>query len=175
MSPLHPPHDVVSVLTSTPRFRTLVTILVASQVLEDLRAPGPWLVLAPPDDAFAQLPGLMLRSLLSAARVEALVDLAEHLVVRAPFPRGGGRLRTLLGEVVEIDGAGVVDGGAGRVRSVRLADNGTVAVVDRVLLPRALRPDRRARAQTQTQTPTQTQGRVAPVLGLPLALAGERA
>jgi hypothetical protein len=131
--------DVIALLTGTPRFRTLLRILVATHILEDLQAPGPWLLLAPPDAAFDALPAGVLRSLFVRSRVESLVDLAEHHVARATRPRAGRTFRSLLGEPLVMDANGRLAGG-GRVVGWHAFDEGLLAVVDRVIWPSSLRP-----------------------------------
>lgn len=72
--------DIVATLVSTPRFRTFVTVLVATELIDDLRGPGRFEVLAPPDEAFARLPHAALAHLFARENVETLVDYAESLV-----------------------------------------------------------------------------------------------
>ncbi len=131
-----PSCDLVGALTRTSRFRTLVTILVATQVLDDLRAAGPWLVLAPTDDAFAHWPRARLEALFARSNIEQLVDLAELHVARG-IPAGEvGLLRSLLGELIRIAPDGHVNEGRARILSRLKCENGVIAVVDRLLLPR---------------------------------------
>ena len=140
-----PFEDVIAVLTATPRFRTLTRILVASLVLDDLRTPGPWLLLAPPDEAFESLPPDVLPSLFRRSDVESLVDLAENHVARAPHPRAGGAFRSLLGEPVVVHPSGQLARG-GRVLRWHPFDHGVLGVVDRVLWPPLLSPAARVEA-----------------------------
>ena len=130
--------DVVAALTRTPRFRTMVTILVMSEILDDLRAPGPWLLLAPPDEAFEDLPPDMLRSLFAGSRVEWLIDLAEHHVARTLPPGTSCSFRSLLGEPLVVDPVGRLASGE-RIVTWQPFDEGIIGVVDRVLLPPSLR------------------------------------
>ncbi len=129
-----PSCDLVGALTRTSRFRTLVTILVATQVLDDLRAAGPWLVLAPPDDAFGHWPRARLEALFARSNIEQLVDLAELHVARGLPEREGEPLRSLLGEPIRI-ADGQVNEGRAHIVSRRRCRNGVLVVVDRVLLP----------------------------------------
>jgi hypothetical protein len=133
-----PSEDVIALLTRTPRFRTLVRVLVATHLLDDLRTPGPWLLLAPPDAAFEAIPDAALRSLFVRSRVEALVDLAERHVARVTRPRRGGAFRSLIGDPIVIDAAGRLAGG-GRIASWHPFDHGVLAVVDTVQWPASLR------------------------------------
>jgi hypothetical protein len=120
--------DVVQALASTPRFRTFVTILVATELIHDLRGRGPWVVLAPSEDVFNGLPRGWLDAVFQPANVEALIDLAENHLCVAAGP--GSPLVTLLGEHVS-DQAGV-----GHLRPLA---NGALIEVERLLLPPSLR------------------------------------
>ena len=134
-----PPRDVIGALTRSTRFRTLVTLLGASQLDGDLRAPGPWLLLAPADDAFDALPRGLLRALFAPSGIESLVDLAENHVARTVLPRSGGTVATLLGRRVSLQREGPIASGGARILSWRTFDRGVIAVVDRVLLPPSIR------------------------------------
>ncbi len=89
--------DVVQALASTPRFRTFVTILVATELIHDLRGRGPWVVLAPSEDVFNGLP----RGWLDAGPGSPLVTLlGEHVSDQA----GVGHLRPLAnGALIEVE------------------------------------------------------------------------
>jgi hypothetical protein len=145
-----PPPDVIALLTATPRFCTLLRVLVATEILEDLRTPGPWLLLAPPDSAFDALPAGVMRSLFARSRVESLVDLAEHHVARATRPRAGGAFRSLLGEPIVVDATGRLAGGV-RIVGWHPFDDGVLAEVDRVLWPSSLRSSAREEARDEAR------------------------
>jgi hypothetical protein len=104
-----------------------VTILVATELIHDLRDRRPWVVLAPSDDVFEGLPRGWVEGLFEPANVEALIDLAEnHVCVASSDP---ARLVTLLGEQV---------GELSRIGHRLTSASGAVIEVDRLLLPRSL-------------------------------------
>jgi uncharacterized surface protein with fasciclin (FAS1) repeats len=74
------PRDIVGTLTQTWRFRTFVTILVATELVDDLRAPGPFDVFAPSEKAFDALSPPSLARLFCPHNIEALIDFAEACV-----------------------------------------------------------------------------------------------
>jgi len=116
--------DVVNTLSASIRFRTWTTILVRTLFVDDLRGRGPWLVLAPTDEAFALLPQGLLEELFRPSAIEDLIDLAELHIVRStcPVARPLSRSFAFLG-----DGTHVL--------ARKRCSNGAISVVDRVSLP----------------------------------------
>ena len=116
--------DVVNTLAASIRFRTWTTVLVRTLFVDDLRGRGPWLVLAPTDEAFALLPDGLLEQLFRPSAIEDLIDLAELHIVRStgPVARSLSRSFAFLG-----DGT--------RVLARKRCSNGAISVVDRVSLP----------------------------------------
>ena len=125
----HPVPDVVSTLAASLRFRTWTTILVRTLFVDDLRDRGPWLVLAPTDEAFALLPPGMLQALFKPLAIEDLIDLAESHIVLSAVPVGRSPSRS----------HPFPDHG-GRVLARKRCSNGTISVVDRVCIPPRLLP-----------------------------------
>lgn len=125
-----PMPDIVSTLAASLCFRTWTTILVRTLFIDDLRERGPWLVLAPPDEAFARLPAGTLESLFRPSAIDDLVDLAERHIVRSPSARDSSLLSRKLAFV-----------GAGRatVLARRACSNGLIVSVDRVAVGPRLR------------------------------------
>lgn len=116
--------DVVNTLAASIRFRTWTTILVRTLFVDDLRGRGPWLVLAPTDEAFALLPPGVLEDLFRPSAIEDLIDLAELHIVRSTCPVARSLSRSF---------AFVGDGT--RVLARKRCSNGAISVVDRVSLP----------------------------------------
>ena len=125
----HPLPDVVNTLAASTRFRTWTTILVRTLFVDDLREQGPWLVLAPTDEAFALLPEGMLEALFKPLAIEDLIDLAESHIVRSTTPVDRSLSR----------GFPFLAYGA-RVLARKRCSNGAIAVVDRVSIPPRLLP-----------------------------------
>jgi hypothetical protein len=134
--PLGLGRDIPATLARSTRFRTFTTILVATQLIDDLREPRPWIVLAPTDDAFAALPPGLLDALFAPGGVEQLIDLAELHVGCAAPPQLGECVASLLGLPLPLalaNGENVV---------LSPCDNGVVGVVHHVSLPPSLRSTR---------------------------------
>lgn len=125
----HPMPDVVSTLAASIRFRTWTTILVRTLFVDDLRDRGPWLVLAPTDEAFALLPPGMLAALFKPLAIEDLIDLAEAHIVRSAIPVGRS-----------LSGSHPFPGYGARVLARKRCSNGAISVVDRVCIPPRLLP-----------------------------------
>ena len=124
--------DVVSRLASSTRFRTFVTLLVATQLIDDLRGRGPYIVLAPTDAAVDALPVARLQRLSTRVHADALVDLGEnHVAAHALGPSGA--VRTLFGTSLRLERGRVTPTDA-RVVERWQATNGIVLALDRVLL-----------------------------------------
>ena len=128
-------------------FRTLVTCLVAADLVDALKADGPFVVFAPTDAAFAKLPAGTVESLLKPENKEALrALLAYHVVpsksrVNYDALRDGagarGALTTLNGAKLTLSRAG--DGFRADEADIATRNlacrNGTVQVITSVLMP----------------------------------------
>jgi len=139
--------DIVQTAAAAGSFRTLVTCLVAADLVDALKADGPFVVFAPTDAAFAKLPAGTVESLLKPENKEALrALLAYHVVsnkarVNYDALRDGadarGMLTTLNGAKITLSRAG----DAFRADEAEIATrnlacrNGTVQVVTSVLMP----------------------------------------
>lgn len=112
--------------------------LLGTGLLDDLRATGPYTLLAPVDAAFDDLPFSYEDLLFDEQLVEARFDLFEYLVLRGAVDAHGPRQLhvTLQGEPVRL-GGGVVSGGFGAARILRSfsSEAGPVHVIDRCVFP----------------------------------------
>merc|ERR1719188_2531278 len=76
-----PTVNIVELAQSVPDLSTLVTAVVAGDLVETLSSPGPFTVFAPTNDAFAALPAGTLDALVKPENKGQLVDiLTYHLV-----------------------------------------------------------------------------------------------
>ena len=135
------PGTIVDIAVADGRFETLVAALVAADLVEALSGEGPFTVFAPTDDAFAALPEGTVEALLED--IPALKDILLYHVVAgdvkaadvvtldsAETLQGGSLSISVEGDVVRINGAQVV------IADIE-ASNGTIHVIDAVLLPPA--------------------------------------
>ncbi len=131
---------IVDVAAEAGSFGTLLAAAEAAGLAETLATGGPFTVLAPTDEAFAALPEGTLDALL--ADPEALADILLYHVIE-----GEVRAETVvtLDAATSLQGSGiaiaVVDGGvvlnecAIVVTTDVMASNGTIHVIDAVILP----------------------------------------
>ena len=140
-SPEAEPSTIVEIAVADGRFGTLAAALEAADLVEALSGDGPFTVFAPTDDAFAALPEGTVEGLLED--IPALTDILLYHVVSgdvkaadvvtlesAETLQGGSLTITVEGNVVRINDAQVV------IADIE-ASNGTIHVIDAVLLPPA--------------------------------------
>jgi uncharacterized surface protein with fasciclin (FAS1) repeats len=131
--------DVTTAIAHLPCARWFLSMLVASELLDDLRTPGPWTVLVPNDTAIARWPSGALDRLFDPDEVEALIDLGEHHVARGGIsraPREPISIATLGGAERRV---ALLEGGSSGEVTAALASlrcrNGHVLLIDEVLAP----------------------------------------
>jgi uncharacterized surface protein with fasciclin (FAS1) repeats len=140
------PLDIVDTAITAGLFDTLVTALGAANLVEALQGDGPFTVLAPTDDAFANLPAGLLDTLL--ADPSALTNVLLYHVLDGKFDAatvktldGGSTPATKQGATITVN---VVDGkivlnqttnNATVILEDVLATNGIIHVIDAVLTP----------------------------------------
>ena len=130
---------IVDIAVGDGRFETLVAALQAADLVDTLQGSGPFTVFAPTDDAFAKLPNGTVETLLGD--VPALTDiLLYHVVsgnVKASDVVALDSATTVQGETVSI----TVDGSTVSINDAQIlitdieASNGTIHVIDTVLVP----------------------------------------
>ena len=133
------PATIVDIAVDDGRFQTLVAALQAAGLVETLQGEGPFTVFAPTDDAFAKLPEGTVDALLKD--VPALTDILLYHVVSGNVKAADvvklDMATTAQGEAVSI----TVDGDTVRINDAQViitdieAANGTIHVIDTVLLP----------------------------------------
>ena len=138
---LPPQRDIVDTAINDGRFTTLVTALTNANLVDTLRGDGPFTVFAPTDDAFAAMD----QDVLNAALADPnglLTEVLLYHVVSGNVPAADvvnlssaitidGRLVTI--EVV--DGNVILNGNAQVIITDIETANGTIHVLDTVLLP----------------------------------------
>lgn len=133
--------DIVDVATETDKLSTLVTAVKAADLVETLKADGPYTVFAPTNEAFEELPEGVLDMLLKPENKEKLVAVLTYHVVpgevmsqditknmQAMTVEGSKAWVKVKGEKVMVDDAKVI------MPDVD-ASNGVVHVIDEVILP----------------------------------------
>merc|ERR1712039_31830 len=143
-----PSVNIVELAQSVPDLSTLVTAVVAGDLVDTLSSPGPFTVFAPTNDAFSALPSGTLDTLLKPENKDALVNiLTFHVLptqVLSTDLKPWNKVETVQGGTIEVIPAGdkvlVLDGNfkvSNVVQADNLATNGVAHVIDGVLLPKA--------------------------------------
>lgn len=133
--------DIVDTAVAA-KFNTLVAAVKAAGLVDTLKGPGPFTVLAPTDEAFANLPAGALDDLLkpqNKAKLQAV--LKQHVIAGSHLSPAVARMssaRTLNGQDVVIRATdGVMMVGSARVVKADVhATNGVIHAIDAVLLPK---------------------------------------
>lgn len=144
---------IVTVAQGNPDFSTLVSAVVAAELVDTLNGPGPFTVFAPNNAAFAKIPADTLNGLLQPAQKAALTGVLTYHVVAGrvdaaaltqQIEAGGGSatLTTVQGGTLTarvVDGAVVLTdakGGTSKVVATDVAaSNGVIHVLDTVVMP----------------------------------------
>jgi uncharacterized surface protein with fasciclin (FAS1) repeats len=131
--------DLFETATNAGNFHTLIQAAEAAEVIETFKSPGPFTIFAPNDDAFAKLPKGTLDELLQdIPKLKKIV--AYHITfgdVRTDDLIEIDEAQTLEGSVVAIESTdnGFKINDANILKTDILADNGTIHVIDEVLIP----------------------------------------
>lgn len=141
------PADLVTLAQSDPDLSILVEAVISADLVNTLKGSGPFTVFAPVNAAFAALLGELglTKAQLLADKALLTQVLTYHVlagkVERAQIPAGKA-ITTAQGGIFKIDKAGdaatITDGRnrtSGILAADRLATNGVLHTIDRVLLP----------------------------------------
>lgn len=130
--------DIIETATNSSSFKTLVTAIEAAGLLDLLQSPGPYTVLAPTDEAFAQIPTNTIANWLEDIPKLKKI-LAYHILFGEVLTDNFVELssaETVEGSVVGIDTTdGIKINDAKVLTSDILADNGVIHIIDAVLMP----------------------------------------
>ena len=132
--------DIVDTAVAAGSFNTLVTAVKAAGLVETLKSAGPFTVFAPTDEAFAKVPKAKLDALLNDK--EALKKVLLYHVVAGNV--GSAQVvklksaKTVNGQAAKITvkGGKVMVDNATVVKTDIATSNGTIHVIDAVILPK---------------------------------------
>jgi uncharacterized surface protein with fasciclin (FAS1) repeats len=153
---MFPTKNIIENAVNSKDHTTLVAAVKAAGLVETLSGPGPFMVFAPTNAAFAKLPAGTVETLLKPENKEKLVKiLTSHVVGKAVMSeaiakmvdddKGNHPVKTLSGAMLmskkTADGKGLtLTDENGGVATVTIADvkqsNGVIHVIDSVLLPK---------------------------------------
>ena len=131
--------DIVATAAAAGNFKTFTRALTEAGLLETLKGPGPFTVLAPSDEAFARMPKATLDALFankSALRNVLLYHVIAGRLTAANLSTMNGKSRkTVEGTdaAIAVNGTQLTVGTAVVVTPDIAAKNGIIHVVDRVL------------------------------------------
>jgi uncharacterized surface protein with fasciclin (FAS1) repeats len=132
--------NIVDTAIAAGSFTTLVKAVQAADLVDTLKGPGPFTVLAPTDEAFRKLPAATLSAVLAdKAKLTAILTyhvLAGKVLAADVVALNGKSAKTLQGGELKIDTSkGVTIGGANVTKTDIVTDNGVIHVIDTVLIP----------------------------------------
>ena len=126
--------------SNNPALSTLVSAVVAADLVDTLNSDGPFTVFAPFNGAFEDIDPDTLSTVLADTDLLTTI-LTHHVVVGdsldAEALGNAGSVSTAAGTTVDISNDGLTIGGAAAICSNVPVANGTVHIIDAVLLPQA--------------------------------------
>jgi uncharacterized surface protein with fasciclin (FAS1) repeats len=134
--------DIVDTAVAAGSFKTLAAALQAAGLVETLKGPGPFTVVAPTDEAFAKLPAGTVEMLLKPENKAKLTRiLTSHVVAGKVMAADAAKLtsaKAVSGDTLTIaaHGGGVTIDKAKVVKADIAASNGVIHVIDTVILPK---------------------------------------
>merc|ERR1712187_125745 len=137
-----PTKNIVELAQSVDSLSTLVSAVVAGDLVDTLSSPGPFTVFAPANDAFSALPEGTLDSLLKPGNKDQLVDILTFHVLPSQVLSTDLKpkqvVKTVEGKelLVSIYKGDVYANKAKVVGADNLASNGVAHIIDGVLLPK---------------------------------------
>lgn len=136
------PKTVLDEVLENPSLSTLAKIIVKTNIVDILESQGPFTLLAPSNDAFAKLSPGTLEDWLKPSNKEKLTAILKYHIVFGKMTleemKKNKGLMTLEGQHVSIkvDNNTVTINNAAVVRSNLEYPNGTVYIIDQVLIPK---------------------------------------
>lgn len=133
--------DLMETAQQSGSFQTLTKALQAAGLMDTLKAPGPFTLFAPTDEAFAALPPKTLEDLMKPENKEKLIKvLTYHVVpgtVAAKDVADMKETRTLEGQPLKISHKqnDIRINNAKLLKTDIVANNGVIHAIDKVLIP----------------------------------------
>jgi len=133
--------DIVETAATAEQFSTLVAAVKAAGLVDTLKSDGPFTVFAPTNDAFAALPVGTVENLLKPENKDQLIAILTYHVIpgrvmSADISGKTASVTTVQGSSLSIDAtSGVMIDNAMVTTADIITSNGTIHVIDKVLLP----------------------------------------
>lgn len=130
--------NIIDTATNAESLKTFVTVIEAAELIDILKNPGPYTVLAPTDEAFAKLPANTMASWLqNIPKLKRI--LTYHVLfgdVRSDDLAQIDEAPTFEGSVVAVDHSdGIKVNQAKVLETDIIVDNGVIHLIDTVLMP----------------------------------------
>jgi len=133
--------NIVDTAAAAGQFNTLTAALEAAGLVETLKGAGPFTVFAPTDEAFSKLPAGTVEGLLKPENKAKLVAILTYHVVPGAVSSADvvklDEAKTVNGQTIDITAtsSGVMVNDAKVTAADVAASNGTIHVIDKVILP----------------------------------------
>jgi uncharacterized surface protein with fasciclin (FAS1) repeats len=134
--------NIVETAVAAGSFKTLARLLEQADLVGALTGEGPFTVFAPTDEAFAKLPKETVESLLKPENKDKLAAILKFHVIQgrvfSDAAAKGATVKTLNGQelTTKSEGGKVLVGNATVTAADLDTSNGTIHVIDTVLLPK---------------------------------------
>jgi len=133
-------HDVMETANQSGNFCVFLQALETTGLKQSLKEPGPYTLLAPIDDAFANMPKAKLENLFKPENKELLQSLLKNHIVLGNLPCSAlkrlDEIRTAGGAELKIESrAGLWFNEAQVLVADVMASNGVLHAIDMVLTP----------------------------------------
>lgn len=133
--------DIVDAASKHDEFSTLVDAIKKADLVDTLKAPGPFTLFAPTNAAFKKIPAKKLAALLNSK--SALVAVLTYHLLPSKMPaadllklKNGAKVKTVEGsDIILHNKKGVKVNKAEAVKTDIECDNGVIHAIDAVLLP----------------------------------------
>ena len=133
--------DIIDTAMAAGSFKTLAAALTEADLIGALKGEGPFTVFAPTDEAFAKLPKGTVESLLKPENRDQLISILTYHVVPGNLDAknvlGSDALKTLNGQRAQVDAKSGTIGNAKIIKTDIECTNGTIHVIDEVILPKS--------------------------------------
>lgn len=135
--------DIVDTAIAAGSFKTLAAALGAAGLVDTLKGPGPFTVFAPTDEAFAKLPAGTVDTLLKPENKAKLVDILTYHVVAgdvdaaAAMKMKEAKALNKKAIALEVKGDSLYLNKSKVTKADVKASNGTIHIIDTVLMPPA--------------------------------------
>lgn len=132
--------NIVDIITDDSSLSTLKNALETAEMMEDISGSGPLTVFAPSDEAFAKLSPNMMQDLLNNENRDKLIEILKYHIVPGKIDSSNlktMKLKSANGKTLDIK----VNGDTVTINNAKItkkdinAANGTIHIIDTVLLP----------------------------------------